>query len=479
MTSPTDRPQADNPEPQPVATTRARRINLAAFLSFVWPGLGQAYRGQRAVATLLAAPPALLAIAVVGFVVALGPAVVAAHLFNPAIALSVMAASILLALWRGIAVLHAAQVARAPASRWALVVVLLALIALPHSWVAYSAWSFVRAGEEIYEPIIAAVPSPAPGSTPAPTPSVPPSTGTPSPSPEPLPGVDRRVTVLLVGVDKTGGPASGLTDTLIVASFDPVDGSLVMISLPRDTARLPYYRGGTYNGRINSLMNAAQRDPDAFPDGPMGTLVNEVAYLTGIGIDYYAQIDIAGFKRLIDLVGGVDVHVQARISDPVYQFSPTEVGFTLEPGIHHLDGKLATAYARSRHGPRNSDYERAGRQQQILLALRDELDEPWNLANLPGMLEVVSQIIRTDAPLDRWPEIVAIGQQADGADVRRVVLSPPRYASGVRTPTGERTFANELNMDAVAELSIELFGDDSRYSDLRNASNEEGLPLLP
>jgi len=76
----------------------------------------------------------------------------------------------------------------------------------------------------------------------------------------------------------------------------------------------------------------------------------------------------------------------------------------------------------------------------------------------------VSQIIRTDAPLDRLPDILSIALRSTLADTRNIVLDPPRYASGVRTSTGDRTNMNQLNMDAVAQLSIELFGSDSRYA---------------
>jgi LCP family protein required for cell wall assembly len=278
----------------------------------------------------------------------------------------------------------------------------------------------------------------------------------------PLPGSSGRVTVLLVGLDNTHGDDYALTDTLIVASFDPSEGSLAMISLPRDTAHLPYYRGGTFLPRVNVLRQYAARDPASYPDGPMGTLVNEMSFLVGVPIDYYAVIGISGFSQLIDAVGGVDVNVASRVDDPGYQFSPTEIGFVVEPGWHHFDGKYGTAYARSRHG--SSDYQRAARQQQLLLALRDKLGDPFVLTNLPQILDAVAQIIRTDAPLDRLPEIVSIALRSTLADARNIVLSPPRYANGVRTSDGDPTNMNELNMDALAQLSIELFGSDSRYS---------------
>ena len=144
--------------------------------------------------------------------------------------------------------------------------------------------------------------------------------------------------------------------------------------------------------------------------------------------------------------------------------SPTEIGFHLLPGAHHLDGKLATAYARSRHGSGNSDFLRARRQQQILLALRDKVDDPAVLANLPTLLDLVSQIVHTNVPLDRLPDIVSVVQNSTAADTRNIVLAPPRFAEPIISPTGERTYEYQLRMDEVAALSIELFGDRSRYA---------------
>ena len=241
-------------------------------------------------------------------------------------------------------------------------------------------------------------------------------------------------------MDNTHSRQFGLTDTLIVASFDPKTQSLDMISIPRDTARLPYYAGGQWLSRINGLMASAGRHPDSFPDGPMGTLVKEVEYIVGIPIDYYAQIDIAGFSALIDAVGGVDVTIETPLDDPGYQFSPTEIGFHLDPGTHHLDGKYATAFARSRHG--SSDYDRAARQQKVLLALRAKLNDPQTLLNLPNIVDSASQVVRTNAPLDRLPDLVSIAQHSQVADTNRWCWARRRTRTGSSIPRAIGPFSS-------------------------------------
>jgi LCP family protein required for cell wall assembly len=367
-------------------------------------------------------------------------------------------------LWRIWSLTDAGRPVRGGRSLWA--VALAVVVVATHAWAGWSLYSFYRAGQQITEPIVVAPgasPSPDPNASPA-TPATPGADPTPTATARPsvLPGERDRVTILIVGADNTHNAVRALTDTLMVASFDPVAQDLVMISIPRDTARMPLYSGGEYGPRINTLLQAAARDPERFPDGPMPTLVNEVSYLVGVPIDYYAQVDIAGFRQVIDAVGGVDVVVERVVDDPGYQFSPTEVGFHLDPGPVHLDGKYATAFVRSRHG--SSDYDRARRQQQVLLALRSKLNDPAILVNLPGIVDAVSQIVRTDAPLDRLPELVSIVQRTNDAATRRFVLAPPEYADRITRPDGTQSFATQLDLDAVAQLSIELFGDLSRYA---------------
>ncbi|MGZ8815265.1 MAG: LCP family protein [Mycobacterium sp.] len=455
----------DEQETQGPVPARRKSGLLAALLSFIWPGLGQAYRGLRRRAAQQALPPALALLALVVTVFTIGPIVSVIHLLNPVISLGAVALIAVLGVWRAFSIFDAARPHNLRA--YAAATILIALVVASHAWLGGVALSFYEAGQTIHEPV---APGPSPSTEPPPASADPGSspganpTNAPTPDPlDPLPGTTGRVTVLLIGIDNTHTEDRGLTDTLMVSSFDPMGQSLTMISIPRDTGRLPYYAGGEYAQRINTLMQTAARNPDEYPDGPVGTLVNEVSYIVGVPIDYSARIDIAGFTTLVDAVGGIDVVLEEPINDPGYQFLPPERGFFLEAGPHHLDGKLATAYARSRHGAGNSDYDRAKRQQQILLALREKLNNPFIIANASALVSAVAQIIRTDAPLERLPEIVDIALRSRDAATTNIVLRPPNFAHSVIGADGRPTSMTQLTMDAVALLSVELFGTDSRY----------------
>jgi polyisoprenyl-teichoic acid--peptidoglycan teichoic acid transferase len=443
-------------------STGPRSESLAVLLSLVWPGLGQLYRGERRRALVFAVPPILVAIAVGSVVLLMGPAMIFLYLLHPVYA--AMAGILVVA--AGAWWLTAAFDAGRPHSRSSLGLAALAAVVLlvGVGWSGQVLWALYEAGTLIGRPLeepsaddddVDDGPAHSPPAAAA-SPFVP-----PSPTPQLLPG--DRITVLLLGTDQSRGRSIGLTDTIQVASFNPRTGEVVMISIPRDVGQLPMYNGGMWDRKINSLLAHAQRRPHEFPDGGIGTLMRQVGYIIGVPVHYYAVVDFSGFERIVDTVGGVEVELERPLNDPTYQISPTERGLHLEPGVHTLDGRTALMYVRSRRGPGNSDFERARRQQQVLLALRDKIDEPHVLASLPSLINATADSVRTNAPLDRLPQLVELLQKSRSADTRTYVLQPRRYAETVPRSEIGNVFMLRLRMERVAELSIELFGEESRY----------------
>ena len=145
---------------------------------------------------------------------------------------------------------------------------------------------------------------------------------TPNATPE---TAQSRINILLTGVDSAETRTTALTDTLLVISINPVDKSVVMLSLPRDISNFPLYDGRTYKGKINSLMTWARNHKKEFPDGPFPTLIKEIGFLVGVPIHYYAAIDLQGFRKMIDAVGGVTVNNPKVINDPRYELAGRDV----------------------------------------------------------------------------------------------------------------------------------------------------------
>lgn len=439
--------------PQPV---------LAAVLSFLWPGLGQAYLRETRWAVALGVPAAILALYVVVQLFG-GVEVFAVQLLDPAFAVAVMVWTVVVGALRLGAISHvyllAPAAARASRSlRGAVLALVMAVVAM-HGVIGYYAFAFYEAGAEIFvpgdkptrtdPPVGVATPNSQP------TPSLEPGV-TPSPKPP-----TNRITFLLTGVDSGRDRNHALTDTLLVLSVDTVDKTAVMLSIPRDLAGLPMYNGGTFDEKINALMTRARQNPSKYPDGPMGTLTREIGFLVGIQIDYYASINLEGFERMITLVGGVDIDNPEWINDPAYDWFNGTYGFTLSPGKHHLNGRLALAYVRSRQGAGDNDFTRARRQQQVIGSLRVKMTDPALLQKLPELLKVAAKTITTDFPADQVDEMVALGKEIPDDQINQGIVLGPPYA--YRPSTSTSTYFLLLDMAKVAKLSTEVFGTDSNY----------------
>jgi LCP family protein required for cell wall assembly len=241
-----------------------------------------------------------------------------------------------------------------------------------------------------------------------------------------------------------------------------------MISFPRDIADFPLYSGGTYRGKINGLMTDAEKHHARFPDGGVTTLSKELGFLLGIPIHYYAAINLDGFEAMIDRVGGVTIMNNKAINDPNYGGwkKPGKIGFHLSAGRHTLDGPNALAYVRSRLGAGNNDFERARRQQQVLVALEKKLSDPAMLPKLSGLLDDATRTITTSFPPDRLEEMLKIGRLIDDSKITRTVLGPP-YAL---RDTKASDYRLVLVPKKLAALSIALFGNDSSYATATGAT---------
>ena len=256
-------------------------------------------------------------------------------------------------------------------------------------------------------------PSPTPAATPSPTASpTPVPTATPSPTPNPIDQamLARRFTVLVAGVDSNATrQANGETpntDAVMVISVSPDQSRIDMLSLPRDTVDIPMPDGTIYHKKVNSI--SATLGVDALR-GAMSSLL-------GVPIDRYVELNMDDFRWMVDAVGGVDVELKAPISD-------VQVHLRLPAGMNHLDGMTALSYSRTR---RDSDYGRAARQQQVILALVRKWIAP-SIGDLVVGLRLRASL-QTDITLDEVPTLLEMGRRALNAKVTGIVLGPPRFS---------------------------------------------------
>jgi LCP family protein required for cell wall assembly len=233
-----------------------------------------------------------------------------------------------------------------------------------------------------------------------------PQTGQPVvPEIPPWNGVE-RVTVLLLGIDERHqetGPFR--TDTMLVLTLDPVAKTAGILSIPRDLwVAIPAMET---EGKINTAHFLG--DAYNYPGGGPALAMETVKQDLGIPVDYYIRFNFDSFENVVDAIGGVDLCVAETIDDPLY---PAFDNYGYEPlhidkGCQHMDGALALKYARTRHT--GTDFDRAKRQQQVILAVRDKVTKqnllPQLAAQAPTLLDELQKSVRTNLSLDQMIQL--------------------------------------------------------------------------
>jgi polyisoprenyl-teichoic acid--peptidoglycan teichoic acid transferase len=423
--------------------TDLRRLT-AAGLSAAIPGLGQLFNRRPALAALFLIPSlALIGIGLL-LVQIQSPARLAAWLVTPQVLGTVLTLNLLVLVWRLLAVGQAFLDTRraGPAGRLGIIgiVVIAIVVVIPHLAV-YRYGSLV--GDTFRNIFSGAV-----------------LDETDDPSAAPSVAYDERINVLLLGLDDS----ANLTDTMMVASIDPVGHTVSLVSIPRDLVDTPLGNGDVFGPKLNSLHAYAAAHPEEFPEGPMRTLEDAVGALLGISIQYHATVDFEGFVDIVDAVGGVDIVAPRSFDDPTYpKRGRGERGFSITEGPHHLDGKDALAYARSRKALGESDFTRQARQQQILLALKDQATRGGSLLfQLPALLDAIGRTIHTNVPIERLPDLAAIVDEVGRDGVTSVVIRAPL----VRGIIGAYGSSQQPRLNRIRAMAAGLFPD-------------PGLPVVP
>jgi len=291
-----------------------------------------------------------------------------------------------------------------------------------------------------------------------------------------------RLTVLLVGGDRGPGRRGLRTDTMIVATLDVDTGEAALFGIPRNFKMVPLPRSlrrsfldlerrtredlqidadgaghpdwwqdldgdgvpeepplvscGCFPEMLNRVHQETETWHRRFPDAPdpgLEALRRVVQHLLDLHIDYAVMVDMAGFVRAIDAIGGVDVLVtdplHVAVSAP-WEGAP-KARVSVEPGVRHLDGLEALAYVRWRRG--QSDYVRMRRQRCLVRAAAAQADPFTLLRNFPRLATVVEESVVTDLPLTFLPELLRILGRVDFDHIATVGFVPPTYISG-RTP---------------------------------------------
>jgi len=410
---------------------------VPALLDAVVPGLGHLAAGRIARAAVFAVPTVLLVALLSGAAVSAGPLRLGSLALDNTVLLGLIGLQVLILLWRLAAIGSSLLNPRLPRLRRrdAIPVVLLAVTVIgPQAYLGYATnvareqvgivFAPSAAGSGAWKP---ETPTPGPGSSADSA-----ASGAPTASPSPA-SATARVNVLLIGVDAGVGRSTFLTDTMIVASLDPVAETVSLLSLPRDMVDVPLPDGRTFSPKINSLVSYARYHKAEFP-GSTGdghdVLMGAIGTLLGMDIEQYAQVDLGGFVALVDSLGGVDVNVAHSFCDPSYDDYGIPAGFAITAGRHHLNGSQALAYARVRKAAGESDFTRQARQQELLSGVRDAVVKGGFLGDPIAFLQAVGRTVETNMPRDELVSLAALAQRIDRTKTYRAVVTHPLVRPG-------------------------------------------------
>lgn len=193
-----------------------------------------------------------------------------------------------------------------------------------------------------------------------------------------------RVNILLLGVDDTDREnpydTARRSDTMMVASINPEDGTVNLLSLPRDTKiNIPGRKG--YD-KINH----------AYAYGGAELARNTVEQFLHVPINYYITIDWQAFIKVIDILGGVELYVE---HDMNYNDPYANLNISIDKGYQHLDGEKAGQYVRFR-SDELGDIGRVQRQQRFLKALAKETMQLGTILKVPSLVSTLNQYVDTD-----------------------------------------------------------------------------------
>jgi polyisoprenyl-teichoic acid--peptidoglycan teichoic acid transferase len=443
--------------PRVIAAIRHSAV-VAALLSFLWPGLGQGWIGSRRRALLFALPMMLFLATGVLIVLVQGKARAAGLLLQPSVLLVLLALNLALLIYRILAIVDAY---RGASRRWpqlsgqgraaiGLVALgsVLGVTLLMHGWLGFVGFKAYDTVVAISHPFSSATPSPAaslaPGETPGPTPEP-----TPIQTPQPAWGDNGRLDLLLIGGDAGVGRYSLRTDTMVILSVEVRTGRAALFGVPRNLVNVPlpdgpaqHFTCGCYPDLLNSIFRYAVEHPEIFPGSKdergYRAVEEAIATMTGLQIDGEVVVTLSGFVRLVDALGGLTMTTRDSVYDTQYPDPLTgrDVTISISKGFHHFDGWHALAYARSRH--QDNDYNRMNRQQEVLLALRQQIDPCTLIPRIPDLLDIAKDSLWTNIPIDRLPDLFAIGAHVRPGTIATYQFWPPQINEYLNAQSLER-----------------------------------------
>lgn len=249
---------------------------------------------------------------------------------------------------------------------------------------------------------------------------------------------DGRINILMLGKGGFGHEGADLTDTIVIASIDPIQKEAALLSIPRDF----YVKVGSSYTKINAVYSNAKqqmyaktstkdskRDEKAENAG-LQAIEDTIQTTIGIPIHYHVMVDFTGFKEAIDTVGGVDLNVpkELAVTEQMYIEGHGNYYLNVPSGQQHFDGFRALAFARTRHTSPRGDFDRSERQRLILIALKSKVLSAGTYGNplkINQLINAFGNHIQANMTSDEMLRLYNLGKQIDSSKVVSLGLADP------------------------------------------------------
>ena len=257
---------------------------------------------------------------------------------------------------------------------------------------------------------------------------------------------DKEVRQLKTGRD--GGSLA--TDTMIIVHV-PADGSkATLISLPRDSyVQIPGYGMDKLNSAYASAYTAAKGNAEAKRAAGANLLIRTITNLTGLTIDHFVQVDLIGFYRISNALGGVTVNLCRAVNDPDYSH------LVMSAGKHTIKGVEALEFVRQRHGLTNGDIDRTARQRYFLTAAFRKLVSAGTLLNSRKLANLVSAVDKS-IYVDRTFSLANLIRQMSNLSANNIVGNSIPYERYADVDVGNVLIVNPAKVKVFVKNLIRL-----------------------
>ena len=240
---------------------------------------------------------------------------------------------------------------------------------------------------------------------------------------------DGRVNILLLGIGGPGHEAPDLSDTIMLISIDPVNNQATMLSIPRDLwVEIPGYGSQKINAAFSyGKQNSKEKSDSGKTKDGIALAEKTLASVLNVPIHYHVVVDFAAFRQAIDAVGGVTFDVPEQLYDPTIAWENGNKSVIAAKGVQTFNGARALLYARSRET--SSDFARAERQRQLIVALKEKILSAGTYSNpikISQLLSTFGNNIYTDIDSGDIPRLYQIGSMIPSSSILSLdMVTPP------------------------------------------------------